>query len=183
VPEPGAADEVERLRAELAQAQHMLREANGKLGEWQALVEEALHTALFNPEANDRYRMHASHMCTAALVALPQVTRVKHVRCSFPSLRREAPTVRLARYTSLESSEWQLSWAPSWSVDVCVEVRAACAPLDGGRARRHPCARRRPRASRRAITTSILSSRCASAECRSLGGFARTSQRRWAPAA
>lgn len=116
--------EVEQLRAELAQAQQKLREASGKLCEWQALVEEALHTALFNPEANDRYRTFASFMCTTALVAQPQVTRVKYVRCSFPSLRREAPTVRLARYTSLSSSEWHLNWSPSWSMDLCVEVRA-----------------------------------------------------------
>ncbi|KAJ1625986.1 hypothetical protein T492DRAFT_843540 [Pavlovales sp. CCMP2436] len=113
--------EVERLRAVLAQTQLKLQEANSKLGEWQALVEEAMHCALFNPESNDKARIHISGVCTAALVALPQVTRVKYVRCSFPSIRREAPRVRLAKYTSLSDSEWHLRWAPSWSVDVCVE--------------------------------------------------------------
>jgi hypothetical protein len=120
---PASEGEVERLRLELAQTQLKLKEATGKLEEWQTLVEDALHSAVFSPEANDRYRTHASHLCRTALAELPQVTRVKYVRCSFPSLRREAPKLRLAKYTSLSCSEWELNFSPSWSMDVCVEVR------------------------------------------------------------
>jgi hypothetical protein len=119
----GLRTEVERLRSELTQAQLKLREAGGKLEEWQTLVEDALHTAVFSAEASERYRLHASLMIRSALTELPQVTRLKYVRCSFPCVRRESPRLRLAKYTSLSSSEWEVNFSPSWSVDVLVEVR------------------------------------------------------------
>jgi len=113
--------EVARLRAELEQMRDRVQAAEAKLHSWESLVEDALHSALFSPEANDRYRTYASHTCTSSLLELPQVTRVKYVRCSFPSLRRDAPRVRLHKYHSLHHSEWDVSWAPSWSVDLQVE--------------------------------------------------------------
>jgi hypothetical protein len=35
--------------------------------------------------------------------------------------RAQAPHIQLIRWESLQDSEWQLRWAPSWSVQVAVE--------------------------------------------------------------
>lgn len=46
---------------------------------------------------------------------------MRYVECSFPSVASETPHIQLQRWESLSDSEWQLRWAPSWSVQVAVE--------------------------------------------------------------
>jgi len=46
---------------------------------------------------------------------------VRFVDCSFPSVPSEAPHIQLERWESMQDSEWQVRWAPSWSVQVAVE--------------------------------------------------------------
>ena len=56
-----------------------------------------------------------------ALATVEQIQSVKFVDCSFPSVPSEAPHVQLLRWESMQDSEWQFRWAPSWSVQVAVE--------------------------------------------------------------
>lgn len=56
-----------------------------------------------------------------ALSTVDQVTAVRFVDCSFPSVPSEAPHIQLERWESMQDSEWTLRWAPSWSVQVAFE--------------------------------------------------------------
>ena len=56
-----------------------------------------------------------------ALGTVEQISSVRFVDCSFPSVPSEAPHIQLERWESMQDSEWQLRWAPSWSVQVAVE--------------------------------------------------------------
>lgn len=118
---PDAAEEVARLRRELETTRAKLARSEERLSHYRQLVQDAVQSAVFSADANERYRAWASSACTSGLLELPQVTKVKYVRCSFPSLPREAPAIRLHAYRSLSHSEWNCRWAPSWSLDVCVE--------------------------------------------------------------
>ena len=41
----------------------------------------------------------------------------------FPSVRADAPRLQLRRWTSLDDSEWEVAFAPCWTVEACLEGR------------------------------------------------------------
>ena len=50
-----------------------------------------------------------------------KVGRISHLRClcSVSLFVLQAPHIQLHRWETLQDSEWQIRWAPSWSVQVC----------------------------------------------------------------
>jgi hypothetical protein len=61
-------------------------------------------------------------------MSLEQIDRVRYVDCSFPSVPSEAPRLSLDLWHSLSASEWQLRWAPSWSMQARAAPREHAAP-------------------------------------------------------
>ncbi len=53
----------------------------------------------------------------------------RYVKCSFPSIPSDAPQLQLLSWTSLEASQWTVSFAPSWRMEMCLEGRAALVPF------------------------------------------------------
>ena len=60
-------------------------------------------------------------MRVQALGTVEQISAIRFVDCSFPSVPSEAPHIQLERWENMQDSEWQVRWAPSWSVQVAVE--------------------------------------------------------------
>ena len=84
-------------------------------------MQNFLHCVMLSPDMNEMYNTECSTLLRDALKTVEQIQTIKYVDCSFPSVPSEAPHIQLIRWESMQYSEWQVRWAPSWSVQVAVE--------------------------------------------------------------
>lgn len=113
--------EVAALRQEVARLQLLLQASEAKVAMWEECMQQLVHCVMLSPDMNDMYKTECSTMLRDALKTVEQIQAVRFVDCSFPSVPSEAPHIQLLRWESMQDSEWQLRWAPSWSVQVAVE--------------------------------------------------------------
>jgi len=84
-------------------------------------MQQMVHCVILSPDMNDMYKSECAQILKNALNTVQQIQAVRFVECSFPSVPSEAPHIQLHRWETLQDSEWQIRWAPSWSVQVMVE--------------------------------------------------------------
>jgi len=109
------------LRQQVAELQSRLRASEARSAMWEECMQQLCHCVLLSPDMNDMYKDYCSELLRDALGTVEQIQAVRFVDCSFPSVPSEAPHIQLQRWESMSDSEWQLRWAPSWSVQVAVE--------------------------------------------------------------
>lgn len=114
---------VEVLSAQLAASQAALRSAEAQSLHWQVCVRDLFNGLLLSPRMNAKYELKVSKMLESRLAKLDQIECVRYVKCSFPSVASEAPELRLIRWVSLEESQWEVTFAPSWRIELCLEGR------------------------------------------------------------
>ena len=113
--------QVSALRQEVARLQLLLQVSEAKVAMWEECMQTLVNCVMLSPEMNDIYRDECTKLLRATLGTVEQIQSVRYVDCSFPSVPTEAPHIQLIRWESLQDSEWQLRWAPSWSIQVAVE--------------------------------------------------------------
>ena len=113
--------QVAGLRQEVARLQLLLQASEAKVAMWEECMQQLVHCVMLSPDMNDIYKTECSTLLRDALTGVEQIQAVRFVDCSFPSVPAEAPHIQLIRWESMQDSEWQLRWAPSWSVQVAVE--------------------------------------------------------------
>ena len=113
--------QVGALRQEVARLQLLLQASEAKVAMWEECMQQLVHCVMLSPDMNDMYKTECSTLLKDALNGVEQIQAVRFVDCSFPSVPAEAPHIQLIRWESMQDSEWQLRWAPSWSVQVAVE--------------------------------------------------------------
>ena len=116
-----AADQVAALQAQVRGLQARLRSSEAKVAMWEEACQQLVHCIVLSPDMNEYYSELCTELLTGALSSVEQISQVRFVECSFPSVPNEAPHIQLERWESLADSEWQFRWAPSWSVQVAVE--------------------------------------------------------------
>ena len=84
-------------------------------------MQSFLHSVMLSPDMNEMYKDECSTLLRDALKTVEQIQTIKYIDCSFPSVPTEAPHIQLIRWESMQYSEWQVRWAPSWKVQVAVE--------------------------------------------------------------
>lgn len=94
-----------------------------KLESWRCAASDFLSAVALSPEMTDTvYARTLRELLTNALESLDSIDALKHVLCSMPSIRKEAPVVNLLKWTGLEFSEWDVAWAPSsWWVSLSAD--------------------------------------------------------------
>ena len=118
---PGRVSQVAALRQEVARLQLLLQASEAKVAMWEECMQQLVHCVMLSPDMNDIYKTECSTLLKDTLATVEQIQAVRFVDCSFPSVPSEAPHIQLIRWESMQDSEWQLRWAPSWSVQVAVE--------------------------------------------------------------
>lgn len=121
MPSGDADSQVASLRQEVARLHLLLQASEAKVGMWEECMQQLVHSVMLSPDMNDMYKTECSALLRDALKGVEQIQAVRFVDCSFPSVPSEAPHIQLIRWESMEDSEWQLRWAPSWSIAVAVE--------------------------------------------------------------
>jgi len=112
---------VAALRQQVAELQSRLRASEAKVAMWEECMQQLCHCVLLSPDMNDMYKDYCSELLRDALGTVDQISAVRFVDCSFPSVPSEAPHIQLERWESMQEQEWLVRWAPSWSVQVAVE--------------------------------------------------------------
>ena len=120
---------VDQLSAQLAATEAALRSAQEQSSHWEHCVHDLFSGLLLSPRMNARYEVKVSKMLERALTKLDQIESVRYVKCSFPSVASEAPHLKLRRWESLESSEWEVTFAPCWKIELCLEGRSLMMPF------------------------------------------------------
>lgn len=94
-----------------------------QLESWRCAASDFLCALALSPEMTDSvYARTLRDLLTNALESLDSIDALKHVLCSMPSIRKEAPVVNLLKWTGLEFSEWDVAWAPSsWWVSLSAD--------------------------------------------------------------
>ena len=119
----------EMLQAQLASAEASLRASQEQSRHWQKCVQDMFNGLLLNPRMNAKYELKVSKVLERAISRLDQIEAVRYVKCSFPSVRAEAPQMKLLRWVSLEESEWDVAFAPCWKIELCLEGRSMMLPF------------------------------------------------------
>ena len=109
------------LRQQVAELQSRLRLSEAKVAMWEECMQQFMHSMMLSPDMNDMYKEMTTDILRDALGSVEQISAVRFVDCSFPSVPSEAPHIQLERWESMNDSEWTVRWAPSWSVQVAVE--------------------------------------------------------------
>ena len=114
---------VEQLSAQLAATEAALSSAQVQSSHWERCVHDLFNGLLLNPRMNARLELKVSKVLERALTKMENIETVRYVKCSFPSVKAEAPKLSVRRWTSLDESEWEMSFAPSWKIEICLEGR------------------------------------------------------------
>ena len=91
-----------------------LRSAQEQSSHWEHCVHDLFNGLLLNARMNARYEVKVSKMLERALTKLENIESVRYVKCSFPSVASEAPQMKLIQWESLDSSQWEIRFAPCW---------------------------------------------------------------------
>ena len=76
---------------------------------------------LLNPGQNAGYAATAKSVLRSALSSIGFVTGLRYCDCSFPASDASKPEIVLRRWSSLDDSEWDVSWTPIWTAEACVD--------------------------------------------------------------
>jgi hypothetical protein len=90
-------------------------ELRSEVDRWRLLTSGLLNTLVLSPENCEYYKRVVREQLSMALKNVSH--EVHYVDCSFPSSPANAPNLRL-KDRSMTSSEWDVSWKPSWSAQV-----------------------------------------------------------------
>mmetsp|Transcript_8517 Transcript_8517/g.14386 ORF Transcript_8517/g.14386 Transcript_8517/m.14386 type:complete len:320 (+) Transcript_8517:110-1069(+) len=120
-PELGLTTDVRVLQQQVAALQTKLDAANANIVMWERCMQQLFGCLFLSPDMNEMYKSECMSTVREALLAQEQITDVHYVECSFPSVPSEAPRIKLQYWHSLDESEWQVKWSPSWSVKVSME--------------------------------------------------------------
>ena len=120
---------VEQLSAQLAATEAALRSAEEQSTHWQHCVHDLFNGLLLNPRMNARYELKISKLLEKALSKQEHIETVRYVKCSFPSVASDAPRLRLIQWSSLDSSEWEVRFAPCWKIELSLEGRSLMMPF------------------------------------------------------
>jgi len=118
---PAADGQVMALQKQVEALREQLRVSETKVAMWEECMQQLLYCMLLSPDMNDMYKTECVALLREALQSVEQIEKVHYVECSFPSVPAEAPHIQLERWTSLDESEWNVRWAPSWSIQVALE--------------------------------------------------------------
>ena len=113
--------QVTALKQEVARLQLLLHASEAKIAMWEECMTAFLHSVMLSPDMNEMYKAECSTLLRDALKTVEQIQTIRYVDCSFPSVPTESPHIQLIRWENMQESEWQVRWAPSWSVQVAVE--------------------------------------------------------------
>ncbi|KAI0564260.1 hypothetical protein FGB62_28g230 [Gracilaria domingensis] len=122
---PVHADTDEDLRAHLKTLSHeqlvqrcMLNEM--RLRQWEQASSSFVSALALTPEMTEAfYARSLRHLLSSALETLDVVDELRHVECSMPCVKGEAPRISLSLWRDLAYSEWHVQWSPaSWWVSV-----------------------------------------------------------------
>ena len=74
-----------------------------------------------SPGQNAGYAATAKSVLRSALSSIGFVTGLRYCDCSFPASDASKPEIVLRRWSSLDDSEWDVSWTPIWTAEACVD--------------------------------------------------------------
>lgn len=119
-PDISIGDLESRPKTELVQ---LILDYQQKLDSWRCAASDFLSAIALSPEMTDSvYARTLRELLTNALESLESIDALRHVLCSMPSIRKEAPVINLIKWTGLEFSEWDVAWAPtSWWVSLSAD--------------------------------------------------------------
>ncbi|CAN8064999.1 unnamed protein product [Agarophyton chilense] len=122
---PAQAPEDENLRAHLKKLSYeqllqrcMLNEM--RLRQWEQASTSFVSAMALTPEMTEAfYARSLRELLSSALQTLDVVEELRHVECSMPCVKGEAPQISLTLWRDLSYSEWCVEWSPaSWWVSV-----------------------------------------------------------------
>lgn len=116
-----AEDPLSRARARIAELEAEVAGYRELDSQWSSAISSLVNVLLMSPKQNGNYAAEVSKLLENALGPLSFVERLRYVDCSFPATHANAPKVRLIKWTSLEDSEWHMTFSPAWSCEVCVD--------------------------------------------------------------
>ena len=121
-PAPPTAEEA--LAAEkrrVAELEAELTAARRQTEAWIAAASAMVNMVLLSPTQNASYAGTVSMALESALSKVSFVKELRYCDCSFPASAAGKPRVELVRWRSLEDSEWDLEWRPSWTCEACID--------------------------------------------------------------
>ena len=108
-------------RAKSARLEEELKASQSETASWIVAASSLVNMLLLSPSQNASYASSVSTALENSLKNLSYVKQLRYCDCSFPACDAGKPRVVLRRWTSLEDSEWDLAWAPSWSCEACID--------------------------------------------------------------
>jgi len=103
------------------------RVARMRESSWERLCVDLLSSLALTPSMTAFYAEQVTELLTNSLCGIEQVLSVDFVQCSFPSVPRERPLLRLVRWLGLHYGEFELAWAPkSWWIAASVHAAIGC---------------------------------------------------------
>eukprot|EP00178_Gracilaria_changii_P027068 TRINITY_DN840_c0_g1_i2.p1 TRINITY_DN840_c0_g1~~TRINITY_DN840_c0_g1_i2.p1 ORF type:complete len:317 (-),score=42.00 TRINITY_DN840_c0_g1_i2:666-1616(-) len=123
--QPAHSEADEDLRAHLKTLSHeqllqrcMLNEM--RLRQWEQASSSFVSALALTPEMTEAfYARSLRELLSSALQTLDVVEELRHVECSMPCVKGEAPQISLTLWRDLSYSEWHVEWSPaSWWVSV-----------------------------------------------------------------
>lgn len=118
-------EEDESLRKQLLSFSHeqLVEECLSKdrqIRHWKRAASSLLTSMALTPDMTEAYYARAlRELLSSALETLDVIEELRHIECSMPCLKGEAPRVSLVRWCDLQYSEWHVEWSPtSWWLSV-----------------------------------------------------------------
>lgn len=91
-----------------------------RLVQWEKAASSLVTSLTLTPEMTEAfYARSLRELLSSALDTLDVVEELRHVECSMPCVKGEAPRISLVMWRDLSYSEWHVEWSPaSWWVSV-----------------------------------------------------------------
>jgi len=111
----------EQLIQRLHAMEAKVRKADSTIVSWERGIRQILHCIILSPMMNYFYRRKLTETLKNVFLAVSSITKVAYINCSFPSVEKEFPMIKLQHWKDLEESQWKVKWAPSWRITARVE--------------------------------------------------------------
>ena len=118
---PTLEEQLEHEKARAAALEDELKAARGETEAWVRATAALANALLLNPGQNAGYAATAKSVLRSALSSIGFVTGLRYCDCSFPASDASKPEIVLRRWSSLDDSEWDVSWTPIWTAEACVD--------------------------------------------------------------
>eukprot|EP00472_Partenskyella_glossopodia_P009455 CAMPEP_0197517118 /NCGR_PEP_ID=MMETSP1318-20131121/2087_1 /TAXON_ID=552666 /ORGANISM="Partenskyella glossopodia, Strain RCC365" /LENGTH=453 /DNA_ID=CAMNT_0043066419 /DNA_START=1 /DNA_END=1362 /DNA_ORIENTATION=+ len=111
----------EELIERLTSAEIRSRKAETTIQKWETGIRQILNCIILSPMMNHFYRQKLTKTLESVLTKVDSISRVVYIHCSFPSIDKEFPIVKLNDWNSLAKSAWHMTWTPSWHISARIE--------------------------------------------------------------